>query len=671
MILAVALTLAVVGVNTGSWASISVNQTPLDPTTLPQFVEELPNFAAAGRVDGTKPYTVTMQEFQQKVLPNAFYTGLSAPYNAGTMVFGYGIKRGSQLYPPASSGLPGLYPGFTVVAQRGKQAKPTYINNLIPQPSAPSTFFNPFGPSLQNYITWDQSVHWANPYNLAVDNPLRVVDNYVGPQPAVVHLHGAEVPSAFDGGPDAWWTPGAEGSFKHKLKSGSFRGGGYVNNKYKYPNTQEPATLWFHDHTMGGTRLNVFAGLAAFYLLRGNGDDGVAGPGKLPAGLQEVEIAIQDRQFDTTGQLLFPDGDPADLPTPPNPDIHPFWEPEFFGDVIVVNGKSWPKFTVDPRRYRLRLLEGSNARFYNLTLTRDDTSAIVPFYVIGNDGGLLDNPVPVDHLLYAPGERYDIIVDFTGLAGKTVTVHNDANGPYPDGDAPNANLQGKILQFVVNSTPVADTSYNPSGGGPLRGPGSTVAPTLEPIVRLPGTAGGPPLSSPIVDGNNVQNYRQLTLIEIEAPGGPEEVLVNNSMFDGLRQGGMTPIPGAVNVGGFGNYMTELPQNGSTEIWDIVNLTVDAHPIHLHLVQFQIISRTPFDQANYLLDYAAAFPGGAIIPGYGPPLPYNTPNSDGALGGNPPVSGFLGTPGTLPDGMEGAPRPEENGWKDTLSCLPAM
>ena len=354
--------------------------------------------------------------------------------------------------------------------------------------------------------------------------------------------------------------PGAEGPFKKKLKNG-FRGVGYVDNKYKYPNTQEPATLWFHDHTLGGTRLNVYAGLAAFYFLRGNGDDGVAGPGKLPAGLQEVEIAIQDRLFDTTGQLLFPDGKiPADLPTPPNPEIHPFWEPEFFGDVIVVNGKTWPKFTVDPQRYRLRLLDGSNARFYNLTLRRDDTDAIVPFYVIGTDGGLLDNPVPVDHLFYAPGERYDVIVDFKGLEGKTITVHNDANTPYPDGDAVDPQFQGKILRFEVTNNPVTDTSYDPSTNAPLRGPGSTVAPTLEPIVRLPGTAGGTPLSTPIKDGTNVQNYRQLTLIEVEGVGGPEAVLVNNSRWDGIRAGGMTPIPGSVNAGDFGNYMTELPQN---------------------------------------------------------------------------------------------------------------
>ena len=345
--------------------------------------------------------------------------------------------------------------------------------------------------------------------------------------------------------------------------------------------------------------MNVYAGLAAFYLLRGYGDDGVAGTGKLPAALQEVEIVIQDRQFDDNGQLLFPDGTPLDAPNglngpPPNPAVHPFWIPEFFRNVIVINGKSWPKLTVDPQRYRFRLLEGSNARFYNLTLTRDDTSAIVPFSVIGNDGGLLDNPVPVNNLLFAPGERYDIIVDFTGLVGTTVTVHNDANAPYPDGDAPTNGLQTNILQFVVTNNPVTDTSYDPSTGAPLRGAGSTVAPKLEQIVRLPGTAVGPPLSDPIVDGTNIQNYRQLTLLENEGPGGPLEVFVNNSKWNGLREGTTTPIPGSVNVGNFGNWITELPQIGSTEVWDIVNLTVDSHPIHLHLTQFQIISRTPFN-----------------------------------------------------------------------------
>ena len=139
---------------------------------------------------------------------------------------------------------------------------------------------------------------------------------------------------------------------------------------YRYVNNQDPATLWFHEHTLGATRVNVYAGLAGYYFLRGAMESSVKGG--LPSGQQELEFVIQDRQFDTNGQLLFPDGTPPGAGLngdPPNPDVHPFWNPEFFGNVIVVNGASWPKFTAQPQRYRFRLLNGSNARFYNLSFS--------------------------------------------------------------------------------------------------------------------------------------------------------------------------------------------------------------------------------------------------------------------------------------------------------------
>jgi spore coat protein A len=206
---------------------------------------------------------------------------------------------------------------------------------------------------------------------------------------------------------------------------GSYRGPSFVSNLYKYKNTQEPATLWFHDHTLGTTRLNVFSSLEAFYLIRGNGDDGVSGQGKLPARRQEVELVIQDRQFDTEDQLLFPDGHPSGLDGPlQDAKVHPCWMPEFFGDLITVNGKSWPKLNVEARRYRFRLLNGANTRFFNLQLCSQVAKAartgaceygesLLPLHVIGTDGGFLDVPTAVERLLFAPGERYDVILDFT------------------------------------------------------------------------------------------------------------------------------------------------------------------------------------------------------------------------------------------------------------------
>ncbi len=390
----------------GVSASKLVKQRALDARTIPQFVENLPDFSVLGRVNGDVPYRVRFEQFAQKILPAAFYAKQSAPYSYGTTVYGYGVDQGTKHFPALP--VKGLYPGYTVVVTRGHVAAASYVNNL--------------SSSLARTLTIDQSIHWANPaHSPMMTRGMGNATPYLGAIPAVTHLHGAEDPSAFDGGPNTWFTPGRKA-----------RGPGFVTDKYAYPNTQEPTTLWFHDHTLGTTRLNVFAGLEAFYLIRGDGDDGVPGMGKLPAGRQEVELVLQDRQFDTHGQLLFPDGYPAGLDGPlQNPKLHPYWMPEFFGDVITVNGKSWPKLNVAPKRYRLRFLNGANVRFFNVMFCMNGCRTKVPFYVIGDDGGLLNAPVKVNRLLFSPGERYDVIVDFSRFRGKAITMRNDAVTPYP------------------------------------------------------------------------------------------------------------------------------------------------------------------------------------------------------------------------------------------------
>jgi len=555
-----------------------------------------------------------IEEFQQKVLPASFYAALPAPapgaadFRNGTYVWGYRV--GAR--PP-------LYPGFTVEAQRGVPTMITYMNNL-PNP-----------PLLQKYLTVDQTLHWADPYNQMALMPMAP---YGGAPPAVVHLHGGEVPSMFDGGPEQWFTPdGLHGPGFASL-------GGPANAAtYLYPNAQEAATLWFHDHALGATRLNVYAGLAAFYLLRdpaGTGlDTGIPATGGLPAGPYEIEIAIQDRIFDTNGQLLFPD-------LGINPAVHPYWRPEFFGDTIVVNGKTWPYLNVEPRRYRFRLLNGSNARFYELRISPGSGRAAgLVFWQIGTDGGLLSAPVPMSALLLAPGERADVIVDFSGAAGQTLVVTNSAKAPYPNGAAADPQTVGQIMQFrVVTPLAGADTSLNPAT------PGVTLRPSL---VRL-ATAGA--LAAGVVP----TKVRQLTLNEVMGPAGPLEVLVNNTKWDGA----LSPTAGGI---------TETPRVGSTEVWEIVNLTADAHPIHLHLVQFQLVNRQPLNVTQYRKAYNAlfpavtfngvAYPGGVFIPGYGPPQPYNsTPKP----GGNPDVAAFL-------QGAAAAANANEVGWKDTVIVHP--
>jgi FtsP/CotA-like multicopper oxidase with cupredoxin domain len=499
------------------------------------------------------------------------------------------------------------------------------------------------------------------------------LDPYAGPPPIVTHLHGAEVPSEFDGGPDQWFTPDG------------MRGAGYRSlfpvagneSVYEYPNDQEPTTLWFHDHALGATRLNVYAGLAAYYLLRdwsierpnfpgGPNDTTVTEPGRaIFADNQykpEIELAIQDRMFDTNGQLYFPS-------IGINPE-HPYWLPEFFGNVMLVNGKSWPYLNVEPRRYRFRVLDGCNARFLRMWLMNSVMKTFgPPIWQIGSDGGLLPAPVKLDasaltpsYLFLGPGERADVIIDFSGFAGQTLTLYNNAKAPFPNGTAADPQTTGRIMQFRVGTAITGNGGVDPSYN-----PATLASPRLSPI-------------NPIAPATAIVK-RQLTLNEVMGMGGPLEVLVNNTKWSGKRVVGMnpdgshimTPIPGLTpNLQG--DYMSELPKVGTTEIWEIINLTADAHPMHLHLTQFQLISRQAFNVSQYNKAYAKTFPAGydfsmmmnvgpgVFIPAFGPPLAYNTANADGALGGNPAIKKYL-------QGLPKLPLSEETGWKDTIKSYP--
>jgi spore coat protein A, manganese oxidase len=665
-------------------ANQQVLQTVLDPTVtpIPHFVEPVPTFNGS-RADGTRAgqvLTVTAREFQQQILPASFYAALPAsvtytdttsgapvatinPRN-GTYVWGYQVNDGTRTLGPS-------YPSPTIVAQQGVPTQVHYVNNLVPFGSLP-------GPLLQKFLTVDLSLHWANPTNL----PMTVTDPatkatvgnpgfYNGPQPMVVHLHGFEGPSAFDGGADSWFTPGK-----------TIVGPSYVTDTYTYINTQDPTTLWFHDHVLGETRLNVYAGLAGFYLLRGALESAVSPA--LPSGNQEVELVIQDRMFDTNGQLFFPDGNPAGEGLngdPGNPDLHPYAIPEFFGNVMIVNGKSWPYMNVEPRRYRLRFLNGSNARMLGMTLVDQNNNPGPAIWQIGSDGGLFDQPVPMvtpsdapppfgpglavnlppnaavpPQLFIAPAERADVIVDFTGQTGKTFTLANDAPAPFPSGGTQFvSNLQGQIMQFRVNqplSSP--DVSFDPTASN------ATLRVGVNKMVRL---AAGQGFLAP---GVQVDKFRRLALIEKEGPdgqgGGPAEVLLNNTLYDGISEATGLPVAGSKQFNGPNSpWITEVPQIGSTEIWEIVNLSPDAHPIHIHLIQFQVLNRQvfnvgdvvpPFTTApSYRLDaWEPAFPGGATIWGDGLP-PGGVPNPQSYL--------------QIPVGNVIPPDPNEAGWKDTL------
>lgn len=635
-------TVTVTEVETSSQASIEAPQTPLLGAAIPQYADPVPTFSNK-RVNGRRPVDVDMLEVQQKVLPQSVYATLSAPFNKGTFVWAY--KVGNR---------PAHWPGYTIEAHRFTSTTVSYFNDLQHADGSP--------PFLARYLTVDQTIHWADPLDVThvngcLDGPPYALPCLIpgyGPVTTTVHLHGGEDQSFFDGQPDTWFTP------KFAL-----RGAGYTTNQYLYPNGQEATTLWFHDHGLGVTRLNIFSGLAAFYLVRDNRDTGLASnPIGLPAEDFEQELMIQDRQFDTNGQLLFPDGFPAGLNGPPtNPDVHPYWIPEFFGDVMTVNGKSWPFLEVEPRRYRFRFVNGANARFVQMQLMDHASGAPGPaIWQIGSDGGLLNAPVKVTDpssttqvLTLGIAERADVIVDFAGQAGKTFILTNVAPTPFPDGDPPDPATTGQIMQFRVNQ-PLSgrDRSFNPAA------PRTSLR--AQPIVDIkPADTGMPP-----------DVRRQLVLVEAEGPtDDPLIVLLNNTHWHGRIDETSTPVPGSID-NGIGDFSTENPRVGSTELWEIINLTDDAHPIHIHLIQFQEVNRQGFDATSYRALWDASFPGGTFdgvtyppgtyIPAFGPPLPYTVPNTAGAVGGNPDVTPFL-------QGGPLAVDPNEAGWKDTMRMMP--
>ncbi len=572
-------------------------QVQLPGLSIPKYVDPLP--ALSDRpVDGTRPVTMTAVEFQQKVLPDAFYTSLPVPFNTGTFVWGYRANDGEPHYP-----------AYPISAVRGTPTQVTYVNDLQQADGSP--------PFLQQYLYVDQTLHWADPFHQHETMPMT---RYVGPVPTVTHLHGGETPSVYDGGPFDWFT------------ANGLTGPSYTTNVYTYNNTQEPATLWFHDHVLGMTRLNNFAGLAGMYILRDPETERM----DLPAGPYEQALVIQDRMFDMNGQLLFPN-------TGNNPSVHPFWVPEFFGDVIVVNGKTWPYFNVEPRRYRFRILNPSNARFYRLYFQGEGPDV----WQIGTDGGYLDRPVRLDSLLIAPSERADIIVDFSRSAGDTIILRNNAYAPFPGGDPVDPNTTGQIMQFrVVLPLASRDRSFRPTPGTRLR----------TPMVRLAN-----PENGSLAGGVEPDRMRLLTLNEVESDiDEPLEVLLNNTRWDGAE---------SPNAGG----VTEQPRVGSTEIWQIANMTEDAHPIHIHLGQFQLLNRQDFNVDAYDTLYKASFPGGtsptdhrtyppaSFIPAFGPPLPYASTRQ---LGGNPDIRPYL-------LGRPRPPEPNEAGWKDTFVMYPGQ
>jgi len=371
--------------------------------------------------------------------------------------------------------------------------------------------------------------------------------------PIVPHLHGGENHPQFDGTPLQWFTKGGE------------KGPHYITNRFTYYNEQRASMVWYHDHALGNTRTNVYAGLAGLYFIRDDQDTGEEGnPLGLPAGPYELPLVLQDKTFNDDGSMFYP--------TQGVTAYHPQWVPEFFGDVAVVNAKIWPFVDVEPRRYRLRIVNGSQSRFYNLQFAEENSGRPLPFTQIGAEGGLLRAPVPMTGLLIAPGERADVIIDFAGhRKNASFIVTNNARAPYPMGGR--ATLS-QLLKIRVNRA--------------LQGTDDT---TPAANLQLPAL---PPLPAPSV--TRVQHLSETLDPLTDAP-------ITLNVEDAPYLDEQTGLPD----------VTTKPASNAVEDWLLVNTTADTHPIHLHLVTFEVIDRRPFDVAAYDPKTQAISYTGPVVP----------------------------------------------------------
>jgi spore coat protein A, manganese oxidase len=414
-------------------------------------------------------------------------------------------------------GYNGMWPGPTFESRRGDSLFVRWINQL----------------PTQHFLPVDPTIHGS--------------EEGVPEVRTITHVHGAQVLPESDGYPDAWVT--SDG------KAGPV---GAADPSH-YPNHQPATTLWYHDHALGITRLNVYAGLAGCYLIRDAEEDAL----NLPSGAYEIPLLIQDRSFGVDGSLLYP---------PPKNGTHPMWMQEFFGDTICVNGKAAPYLEVEPRKYRFRLINGSNSRFYHMTLFPAEASGkrngrpvdAPPFRQIGSDGGLLPAPTTTHYLILSPGERFDLIIDFSEFQGQNFALINDAPAPYARGGEI---VASDVMLFRVNK-PLAgkDTSSLPD--------------TLVPWTPL--------------DPAHAVRERTLALTEMDR-----------------QPDGYTMI-GLLGQKHWDDPITEDPKAGTTEIWSFANCTGDVHPMHLHLVQFQVINRQLFDVKTYVTTGKLNL--------FGPPMP---------------------------------------------------
>jgi FtsP/CotA-like multicopper oxidase with cupredoxin domain len=584
-----------------------------------------------------------------------------------TEVWGYG-QQNNPAYPLNNVA---TYPAMSFRATKGTPVKVMWVNKL------PNVHMFCKNPTESNYPCGiDRTLMGTKgvaPWSVGPYGGSQQPDNAM-----VVHLHGGEIPPDSDGFAELWFgnqttaaaysapLPGALPDAYQNIDphwAGTLGGiqpaspapptGTSWNNNgtqtgdpfaatlgslirptgnamiYNYPMVQDAATIWYHDHALGKTRVNVVAGPAGYFYVQdkevepfiwGNTSDGLnpcdpnvaaakgvtcpgttyafgdcSNGGILAGACRDVPVVLQDRAFNADGSINFPNllGQAAPKANPltpgPNPLIHPQWVPEYFGDAAVVNGITWPKLSVKPQAYRIRFLDGSNARCYVLSLKvrlPPGAAANVPkalaFQIIAGDQGYLPAPSPAPIFTMCPGERYEAVIDFSPFpAGTVVSLVNTGGAPFPAGPTPQAAnspymFLANMMQFTVGAGAATPAWTTPAAWAKVVG-----APVNARIAGL--TAAPAPNPNP--------NYFLLNEVLDPTTKAPLRVQIDGKAFE--------------------DAVTETPTRGATQYWDIVNTTVDAHPMHLHLVQFKVIGRWTLDMNRLNKALAAA---GFLVPG---------------------------------------------------------
>lgn len=587
----------------------------LDPATVPKYSTPMlipPVMPRAGTLKQQQGpnidyYEISMKQFRQQILP----AGLPP-----TTVWGYGAVTATARRGLLAHNAPSL----TIEAQQGRPVRVKWINGLK----------DSNGRYRPHLLPVDQTLHWANPPGGATGRDSRPAFTdtpglYTGPVPIVTHVHGAVgVGDESDGYSEAWYLPDATNIPSEHATTGTWNaffagkaaagfgatwGPGFA--VFQYPNRGRASTLWYHDHALGLTRLNVYAGPAGFFLVRGgpNGDSAVRDtrtgsvavlPSPAPAEndkfppnktYYEIPIAIQDRSFNADGSLFYPDTraffDGITGPYLPNTDISPTWNPEFFGNMIMVNGNTWPYHQVERRRYRFRFLNGCQSRFLILDFNQIPG---IEVWAIGNEGGFLAAPVNLtaangNRLLMGLAERFDVIVDFTNVPeGNYVLANVGPDEPFgggaPGTDFPVADpaTTGQVMQFRVVPALAPDPTTPP---GFLQLPPAPALPAATVTRRL-------------------ALLEELSAFFADAPA---EALL------GTVSGDPNAGPATWTARFWGDPVTENPAVGATEIWEIYNATADAHPMHVHEAVFQVLNRQNIviDEANQTVQVASSPP----------------------------------------------------------------